>query len=60
MQRGHLGGGVGEEGVAGHKLVVHQARDDAALPTQRNGQKWSKVVKSGQKWSRTGSAPGPR
>ena len=45
MGRQHLVGGVGEEGVAGHELVVHQARDDAALPHKV-------MVKSGQKWSK--------
>ena len=53
--RQRLVGGVGEEGVAGHELVVHQARDDAALPHKvmvKSGQKRLKVVKSGQKWSK--------
>ena len=47
MGRQRLVGSVGEEGVAGHELVVHQARDDAALRWQ-DGQIICKY------WTRTG------
>ena len=45
--RQRLVGSVGEDGVAGHELVVHQARDDAALRRQAG-----QIIR--KYWPRTG------